>query len=98
MSFVVPDPLSNAREFLEEFGEGLYDEQADTFNRSYPKTIVAEVQSIMDSEDLDDEQRYEELCDLMVERDLVRISLPSIQSSIRAEDVELDSWIAFLPP
>ena len=98
LSFAVPAPLRDARDFLEEFGDGFYDEQASTFNRSYPREIMAEVQRIMDSEDLDDEQRCEELCKLIAKRSLARISLPSIQSSIRTEDVELDSWLAFLPP
>ena len=98
LSFAVPAPLRDASDFLEELGDGFYDEQAATFNRSYPREIVAEVQRIMDSEDLDDEQRCEELCKLIAKRDLARISLPSIQSSIRTEDVELDSWLAFLPP
>ena len=98
LSFAVPAPLRDARDFLEELGDGLYDEQAATLNRSYPREIVAEVQRIMDSEDLDDEQRCEKLCKLIAKRDLARISLPSIQSSIRSDDVELEAWLAFLPP
>ena len=98
LSFAVPDPLTEARDFLEEYGHGSYDEEAAAFNRSYPKDIVEEVEIIMNNEDLDDKQRCEELCGLRKDRYLDRISLPSIQSSIRSEHVEMDSWIAFLPP
>ena len=100
LSFRIPAPLGAARDLLEEmdeFGEH-YSEQITALNRSYPRQIVAEVQRIMDSEDLDDEQRCEELCKLIAKRDLGKISLPSIQPAITAEYVTLDSWIAFLPP
>lgn len=97
LSFDVPVPLSDARDLLEEFGEGLYDEQAAALNRSYPQHIVDAVRATMSNDRLGKAQRCKELCDLVGEHDLARMSLPSIQASINPDDVELDAWIAFLP-
>ena len=99
LDFTVPRQLTDAIEFLEDSSgpESNFDNEMDALNRSYPIDIVRAVESIMDSDGLDDEQRLDALLRLIEERNLVKISLPKIQPSISSSQVELESWIAFLP-
>ena len=95
----VPDQLKRAVEFLDESSTDfeVYDEQSAALNRSYPDEVVKSVQDIMDDANIDKTQRIDALCQIIEERNLGKIPLPRIRLSIRPDQVELDSWIAFLP-